>query len=383
MPVLFRHATWLGALIAGFAASGGAQSSTTASIAIADSLFQPIQLPSALAFGYPPNEIHKPRILEMIRRREFDALDAMYGALQADVSRDVKHEMRFADAFEAVHRDEPTLLASIGAWVTARPRSAHARVARASYQFAAAWRRRGTAYIADTPEANIRGMVELAQGALADVVAALEIDSTHLIAYEIAIGVSKLAGSHQLAAQLMTRGLAIHRGSYALRRAFITMLWPRWGGSEDAMVAFADQAARDSALNPRLAVLHGAVYENRANDSSVAGNYAGAIRELNKAVAFGPERTYVRARGEAYFRLGAYEYAFADLRFALIDRSQDRVTLEYYGRTLVELATRARPAIRPTILTRAIEVLELAAYLDPSNTRVRSALTRARQMAES
>jgi len=383
MPVLFRHATRLGALVVGFAASGGAQSSTTASIAIADSLFQSIQLPPALAFGYPPNDIHKPRIVEMIRRREFDALDAVYGALQADVARDVKHEMRFADAFEAVHRDEPTLLASISAWVTARPRSAHARVARASYQFAAAWRRRGTAYVADTPEENIRGMTELAQRAVDDVVAALQIDSTHLIAYEVAIGVTKLAGSHELAAQLMTRGLAIHRGSYDLRRAFITMLWPRWGGSENAMVAFAEQAARDSALNPRLATLRGAVYENRANDSSLARNYAGAVRELNKAVAFGPERMYVRGRGEAYFRLGAYEYAFADLRFALIERSQDRVTLEYYGRTLVELATRARQAIRPTILSRAIEVLELAAYLDPPNVRVRNALVRAREMAGS
>ena len=383
MPVPFRHVTWLGTLIVVIAASGGAQSSNTGSLTIADSLFQPIRLPSELSFGYPPNEIHKPRIVDMIRRREFDALDAMYDALRADVARDVKHEMRFGDAFAAVQRNDSALLASIDAWIAARPRSAHARVARASYLFDAAWRRRGTAYIADTPEENIRGMAELAQRAILDVVAAIRIDSTHLVAYEVAIGVTKLAGSHELAAQLMTRGFAMNRGSFALPRAFMSMLWPRWGGSEAAMIAFGEQVARDSAINPRLATLRGAVYESRANDSSLARNDAGAVRELNKAVAFGPERIYVRERGKAYFRLGAYEYAFADLRFALIERSQDREVLEYYGRTLVELATRSREAVRPTIVARAIEVLTLAAYLDPSNTRVRNALARARQMAES
>ena len=383
MLVPLRQATWLGTLIVVIATSGGAQSSNAGSLTIADSLFQPIQLPPVLSFGYPPNDVHKPQIVEMIRRREFDALDAMYGALQADVVRNVKHEMRFDDAFAAVERNDAALLANIDAWITARPRSAHARVARASYLLDVAWRRRGTAYIADTPEENIRGMTELAQRAILDVVAALQIDSTHLIAYEVAIAVTKLAGSHELAVQLMTRGTAIHRGSYALRRAFMTMLWPRWGGSEAAMIAFAERAAKDSAVNPRLATLRGAVYENRANDSSLAQNYAGAVRELNKAVALGPERTYVRERGEAYFRLGAYEYAFGDLRFALIERSQDRETLEYYGRTLVELAARSRQAIRPTVLARAIEVLELATYLDPANTRVRSALSRARQMAAS
>ena len=382
MPFPLGRTTCIAVLV-GFASASGAQSSGTTPLTIADSLFQPIQLPPVLSFGYPPNDIHKPRIVEMIRRREFDALDGLYGALEADVMRNVKHEMRFGDAFAAVYRADPALLANLDAWITARPGSAHARVARASYLFDAAWRRRGTAYIADTPEENIRGMVELAQRAILDVVAALQIDSTHLVAYEVAIGVTKLAGSHELATQLLTRGLTVHRGSYALRRAFMTMLWPRWGGSEDAMIAFAEQAARDSAVNPRLATLRGAVYENRANDSSLARNYAGAVRELNKAVAFGPEHTYVRARGEAYFRLGAYEYAFGDLRFALIERSQDRITLEYYGRTLVELAGRARQQIRPTVLARAIEVLELAAYLDPSNTRVRAALTRARDMAAS
>ena len=105
------------------------------------------------------------------------------------------------------------------------------------------------------------------------------------------------------------------------------------------------------------------------------------MRELNKALAYGPERIYLAARGKAYFRLGAYEYAFNDLRAVIVERSQDKETLDYYGRTLVQLATRARPEIRPTILDRAMEVLRLAVYLDPSNTNARTALDRATRLA--
>ncbi len=359
-------------------ARGGAQSS---GITIDDSLFQPIRLPETTAFGYPPNETYLPSIIELIRRRQFDSLDTIFNRLEGDVRRNVRNENRFGDAFDAADRDDSTLLAGLDAWVAAKPTSAHARIARARYHLSAAWRRRGTAYIKDTPPERIRGMAESAQRAIADVRAGIQIDSTHLIAHEIGIRVLQLAGSHEAAAQLMTHGLASHPGSYALPSSLIHMLWPRWGGSEELLVRFAERAVQDSARNPRLVTLRGAVYETRAYDSTLARNDVGAVRELNKALVYGPERHYLLARGKAYYRLAAYEYAFHDLRAVVMERSQDKEGLDYYGRTLVELASRARPAIRPTILQRASEVLRLAVYLDPSNSGARAALDRAARMA--
>jgi tetratricopeptide (TPR) repeat protein len=369
------------AAIALFASPGDAQSSSRGALAIDDSLFQPIHLPETISFGYPPNEIFLPRIVELIRQQQFDSLDTMFDRLAADVKRDVRNEVRFGDAFDAADRNDPELLANIDAWISKKPRSAHARVARARYHLAAAWRRRGRDYIKDTPAEKIRGMKESATKALDDAIVGLRIDSTHIEAYSIGIDVMQLAGRHDAAFQLMTRGMRMHPGTYLLPRSFVLMLWPRWGGTEDLIEQFAERAAQDSALNPRLVTLRGAVHENRANDSSLAGNQAGAVRESNKALAFGPERFYLADRGEAYYRMGAYEYAFHDLRAVVIERSQDKDALYFYGRTLVELATRARPAIRSTILDRAIEVLTLAVYLDPSRANAQTALDRALQMA--
>ena len=348
---------------------------------IADSLFQPITLPATISFGYPPNTTFAPQIHDLTRRRDFSALEAMFGQLAADVRDDVKHETRYGDAFEAFERDEPALLESIDAWIAAHPRSAHAYAARAHYHFATAWRRRGNDYIRNTPPENLRGMEEFSRKAIADVTAALERDTTHFGAYEILVGVTQLFGEHRFAYEALQRALKIYRGSYRLHAAFVHMLWPRWGGTEELITSYSDRAAEDASINPRLVTLRGAVHETRANDSSLAGNEAGAVRELNKALAFGPERAYLFRRGRAYFRLGAYEYAFHDLRTVIIEQSQHPEALEYYGRTLIELATRARPAIRPTILARAIESLTLAAYLAPSNTRIAPALARARRMA--
>src|SRR5688500_7049671 len=87
--------------------SGG---SPAATISLPDSVFQPIRLPAAMAYGYPPNEVYVPRFIELIRRRDFNALELALDSIQADVARDVRHEVRFADAFQASVRDDTTLV---------------------------------------------------------------------------------------------------------------------------------------------------------------------------------------------------------------------------------------------------------------------------------
>jgi len=86
----------------GIAQSGAAQSNgRDGALTIDDSLFLPIRLPETMAFGYPPNEIFLPRIIELVRQRQFDSLDTMFDGLAADVRRDVRNELRFGTAFDS------------------------------------------------------------------------------------------------------------------------------------------------------------------------------------------------------------------------------------------------------------------------------------------
>ncbi len=365
------------ALFAVIASSAQSQGSArgAAPPALPDSLFKPLTAPALLPFGYPANDTHKPTILEFIRTRRFEELEALLRALHRAVGEDIRHEMRLFTAFEAVKRNDAPLLAGIDAWIEARPQSADAIVARAAYNLAAAWRARGYKYIRDTPESRLRGMGDRLDLTVRDARAALAIDSTHLIAYDILLEVIQLGGSPEIGVQILQRGLAVHPASYLLRASFMQSLKPRWGGSYELMRAFADASVKDSARNPRMVTLRGEALQEQAftliaplpEDSLIRPDHRAAIDSLTRALEYGPAQDVFLERGEAYSALGDHVRAFLDYREALILNPQSHQILAAYGNTLVQIAHRTSRPIRGSMLDRAAEALALAVYLDPAD----------------
>lgn len=340
-----------------------------------DSLFKPITSPALLPFGYPANDTHKPTILEFIRTRRFEELEGLLSALHQAVREDIRHEMRLFTAFEAVKRNDAQLLSNINAWIEARPQSADAIVARATYNLAAAWRTRGFKYVKDTPESRMRGMGARLELTVEDARAALAIDSTHLIAYDILLEVIQLGGAHGIGVQILQRGLAVHPASYLLRASFMETLKPRWGGSYELMQAFAEASAKDSARNPRMVTLRGSALQEQAftlivplpEDSLRPRDPRSAIDSLTRALEYGPAHDVFLDRGEAYSRLGDHVRAFLDYREALILNPQRTEILAAYGNALIQIASRTTRPIRGSMIDRAAEALALAVYLDPTD----------------
>lgn len=352
-----------------------------------DSLFKPLTSPALLPFGYPANDTHKPTILELIRTRRFDELEDLIGSLRRAVQEDVRHEMRLFTAFEAVKRDDAQLLANLNAWIAARPRSADAIVARATYNLAAAWRARGYAYIKDTREARLRRMGDKLELTVKDASAALAIDSTHLVAYDLLLEVIQLGGSHEIGVQILQRGLAVHPASYLLRASFMQSLKPRWGGSYELMRVFAEASVKDSARNPRMVTLRGEALQEQAytlitplpEDSLLRPDHRAAIDSLTRALEYGPAQDVFLDRGEAYLALGDHVRAFLDYREALILNPQSAEILAAYGNTLLQIAHRTSRPIRGSMLDRAAEALALAVYLAPTDRTSAKNLQWARQ----
>jgi tetratricopeptide (TPR) repeat protein len=340
-----------------------------------------------LPFGYPRNDVHKSEIVELVRQQRFDELEERIDGLRRAVAEDVRHEARLHALYDALDRDDPMLAAGITAWLAAKPRSANALTARASFYFRAAVRARGTASFANTPVERRRAMREYATLTLRDVDAALAHDSTHLIPYYVALGVTQLQGAHERGRQMLELGLARHPGSYLLRARYMDALRPRWGGSYEAMRALADEALRDTARNPRLATLRGSVLVEQGNthirprpaEGSRAPDYRAAIDSLTRALEYGLSFNALLHRGEAYYRVGEYERAFLDLRQAVIWSPQEAGYLTLYGRTLFQLAHRAEPSVRGLVLERAIEALDLAVHLEPTDRIAVTTLQAARQ----
>lgn len=345
-------------------------------LVLPESLFKPLVQPAVLPFGYPSNEVHKPEILDLIWKRRFDDLETRIGSLRRAVAGDARHETRLFTLYNTLDRDDTTMLASLDAWIDARPRSANAASARAIYHFWAAWRARGKKYIVNTTVAQLRAMSEKAELALQDGLTALDLDSTDLIAYYTILGLAQLGGSQDGSYAFLQRGLAAHPGSYILRSMHMGSLTPRWGGSYAAMAAFAEESQRESRRNPRLVTLRGRVLFEQAftlvhpfpQDSLQPPNYPAAIDSLTKALQYGPSFEVYLDRGIAYYTLRDYVRAFLDLREAVLLNPQDVEAVTWYGQALVQLASRLDLSIQGSALDRTIEALHLSAYLAPDDS---------------
>jgi tetratricopeptide (TPR) repeat protein len=241
--------------------------------------------------------------------------------------------------------------------------------ARAQFYLERAWKERGTAYIRDTPKAQIEGMDRLARAALALADEALQRDSTHLCAYEVLVSVMQMIGSREEARYILDAALRAHPASYSIRELYMAGLQPKWGGSYEEMEAFAQAAAASRALNPRLANLGGSVAAARGEQLSLDEHHAGALREYDRALAVASESRFLEGRARAWFWAKDYVRAVYDVHNALAIRPQDVHLLELHHDALVEVAKHTPRAAREPIITRAIEQLSLLIEIDPQHRR--------------
>jgi tetratricopeptide (TPR) repeat protein len=332
-----------------------------------DTMFRPLRVPARDPFGYPANLTDKPGLIALARSGQYEALDHVLDSLEAELDADIRSEYRFWDAFQAFFGPDPALEAPLNAWVAERPASAQARIARATYYEGRAWASRGEGSAGDTPDSSLRGMDRYLDLASRDAAAGLRIDSTHLAAYTVQLAVAQLYGRLGEGRQVLTTGLRSHPASYVLRERYMNLLEPRWGGSDEAMEMFARNAAEDSARNPRLAALQGAVHDSRAYDAYLKDDYAGAVSEENQAIAFGAEREFLMARGRAYYFAYDYIRALDDLERALQQRPQHREVLLLHARVLYYMSTGLHGAQRTMAIDRAISEYELLSAIDPTD----------------
>jgi tetratricopeptide (TPR) repeat protein len=326
---------------------------------------RPIVPPAVDPFGYPANVVDRRRLPSLLRTRDFAGLERELDALKASVMRDIRYEYLLLDSCTGFTSAHPAIAPLLDAWIARMPSSSNARAARAQHLLGRAFRARGTKWASDTPPQQLEEMAQWAAKAWQDAVDALTIDSTHLCAYDVLIDVARLLGEQELARQVIDRATSVFPGTWVLRTNYMYNLEPRWGGSFEAMAAFAEEAAGSQALNPRLVNLRGHVIMARAAVLELAGAYPLALQECDRALAIAPELGFLWCRARVYFFAKDYVRAIHDLHAALLQRPQDVDLLEMHSNALFEVARQTPRARRDPILKRGIEQLMLLQQIDP------------------
>lgn len=335
---------------------------------IDDSIFRPLRVPETDPFGYPANPVDRPRLAAILLRRDYAALERMLDRTYLQVLQDVRYEYHLVDAFHALGLPGAEIGVRMDEWVARHPRSAHARLARARHHAARAWEARGGAWISETPPERIAAMQAAAAQAVEDLRAGQQLDPAHLVGFTTRLELLRMGGTVPRARAVLNEGLRAYPASYLLRDAYMAGLEPRWGGSLREMRRFGRESARLRARNPRLAALEGAVHAYVGEQHRRGKRFAAALREYDRAIAFGPEADFLRGRGRTWLLAEDFVRAHADLEAALQQRPQGPEGLELHGRALTGIARGLPPAIQGTALRRAEADFRLLAAVEPGST---------------
>ncbi len=129
-------------------------------------------------------------ILELLRNREFAALDERLSRAQAAFERRELSESAVNQAYFAFDNSDPGLEAPLEDWITERPDSPVAWIARSRYYFHRGWIVRGSDFYHETPGERVEAMVVAFQHADRSLAKALELNPKLAVAYDTRIGVA-------------------------------------------------------------------------------------------------------------------------------------------------------------------------------------------------
>jgi tetratricopeptide (TPR) repeat protein len=281
------------------------------------------------------------KILADLKARRFDALEKELRSYQEQAEREVSMEDNAVFAIGAFSNTEPALGPLLDEWERRLPDSYVPHLAKAEYLIALGFKARGDKWTDETSKQQFDRMNDYFTRGVPEVKEVISRDKRVAEAYVLLIRAAKRSEGADLVRSIAVEGLAEVPASFAIRRAFITSLEPRWGGSYDAMEKFARDSEARVNENPEIAGLKGFPDYDRAAALTWSDDYADALPLYTRAIAEGGDvDLFYRDRGRALQKLGRSADALADFERAdqLGPQNPDTLVamayaLVYLGRT--------------------------------------------------
>ncbi|MCL6613893.1 MAG: tetratricopeptide repeat protein [Firmicutes bacterium] len=294
-------------------------------------------------FGYPLRTVSPTELRRMLSTGQYQKLNEILQDYQDGVAGDIRREYEVVDAYEALAVADPSYEKLLGDWIRATPRAYQPYLARAFYYYNMGWESRGYKWAKDTNPQQFQLMENYFNQALSDLEFVLKTYPRSLVLYDLLIGMSMALGERETMDWACRKALAIYPHSFLIRADYIHALKPRWLGSYREMEAFAAEAQKYIAANPRLAVLKGYVLADQANLSRVDGDLENALKLYRQALEYGEHSYWYYEVAVTYYKLGRDDQAMAAINKALSLRPQDAAYLSfrgllYYRKGLIERA---------------------------------------------
>lgn len=261
------------------------------------------------AFVAEPTSLRK-----LLESRQYDKLESALAAIDTATRGKYDQEnVRWA-AYNYLAQPRPANEKLFDEWRATG--STRARLARAMFLEKRGWRARGGSYASETSPSQFTRMEDFHAEAEREYLAVLEKDPGEIQALSGLMSRCLNRGGAECSRKLLARALAKEPGSFNIRAEHMYSLKPRWGGSYEAMSAFANEAQKQVHLNPRLKHLLGFADAERAFSASLQKKYPEAIQFATEALKHGPEPVYLAERAAAYRSAMQPDKALEDIRAA-------------------------------------------------------------------
>lgn len=288
--------------------------SAVAGVCIAVSLLLPTWSAAQPASRYEA----KAQLVALARAGKIEEIEQTVLAAQQAFERDPAQIERMGgllDGIEDKRLPFYAIEAQLNRWVERAPQSYAALLLRGHYLQVAASRARGRAWARLTSEEQFAKMRELYERSRVDLLAAAQLSRVPLHARVSMIWSALIAGQRSHMRGQYDLAMAQSPGNLKLRQAWMASLEPRWGGSYDAMEAYARESA--SALAPQHAAkLSAAMAFDAASMLRSNRQYDAAEKKYSEALRISDE-PFIRAwRADSLARLGRSKEAIEELHIA-------------------------------------------------------------------
>ncbi len=253
--------------------------------------------------------------LQLLHQGDFAALEKKLEELQRGYETGKVHEFWVSTAFESFA--EPRIESDVQRWAEQRPGAWQARAARGAMYWGAAQRARGGKAISETLPQQIEEMEKDLGLSVRDLRAVLATRPKFLPAYAHLIDAARMLGDDAMGASVVRAALLQDPRTLLVRESYMLELTPAWGGSFEAMDAFAREAQAYAGENPELISLIGETYVWRASESQRNHDNDRTIALYTEALRYGHWTNWLIGRGRAYADSQHYQEALADFDGAL------------------------------------------------------------------
>lgn len=190
------------------------------------------------------------------------------------------------------------------AWLEQAPDSAYANLARGAYFNALAGSARGSKYAEQTPPENMRRMGRLIDHALPYYDKAVAINPRLIAAYTAMVDMGMMDSRPELKQRGIREAKKLDPACPELALRIMYSLTPRWGGSYEQMLAYAEELRGYLPGRPQLAINMAAPYVDRGNRLEAADQYTPeTMAVLDTAVGIGSNEGALSAAAEAALNL--------------------------------------------------------------------------------